>query len=203
MGSDNKSLQKGTDLKSVPGDGAPAMQADNKLLLVDDDEVYCGILARALARRGFDVSVAYSRQDALARAAETAPDLAVVDLRIGADSGLELIPELLGVNPVVRIIVLTGYASIATAVEAIKLGAVQYLTKPADAEDILTVVQRETGAPDVALRNKPLPLARLEWEHIQKTLAECGGNISDAARRLGMHRRTLQRKLQKRPVRMG
>lgn len=177
------------------------MQTDNKLLLVDDDEVYCGILARALARRGFDVSVAYSRQDALARAAETVPDLAVVDLRIGADSGLELIPELLGVNPVVRIIVLTGYASIATAVEAIKLGAVQYLTKPADAEDILTAVQRETGAPDVALRNKPLPLARLEWEHIQKTLAECDGNISAAARRLGMHRRTLQRKLQKRPVR--
>ena len=201
MGSDNKAPQRGTDLKSAPGDGAPAMQTDNKLLLVDDDEVYCGILARALARRGFDVSVAYSRQDALARAAETVPDLAVVDLRIGADSGLELIPELLGVNPVVRIIVLTGYASIATAVEAIKLGAVQYLTKPADAEDILTAVQRETGAPDVALRNKPLPLARLEWEHIQKTLAECDGNISAAARRLGMHRRTLQRKLQKRPVR--
>ena len=178
------------------------MQAD-KLLLIDDDEVYCGILARALTRRGFHVSIAYSRQDALVRAAETAPDLAVVDLRIGADSGLELIPELLGVNPEVRIIVLTGYASIATAVEAIKLGAVQYLTKPADADDVLTAIRRETGAPDIAVRDKPLPLARLEWEHLQKTLAECDGNISAAARRLGMHRRTLQRKLQKRPVKVN
>ncbi len=179
------------------------MQNDRKLLLVDDDDVYCGILARALTRRGLDVSVAYNRQDALVRATATVPDLAVVDLRIGADSGLELIPELLGVNPTARIIVLTGYASISTAVEAIKLGAVQYLTKPADADDILTAIQRETGAPQVAVRDRPLPLARLEWEHIQRTLAECDGNISATARRLGMHRRTLQRKLQKRPVRIG
>ena len=179
------------------------MGFDNKLLLVDDDEVYCDILARALVRRGFDVSIAYNRQDALAQAAETIPNLAVVDLRIGADSGLELIPELLGANPKVRIIVLTGYASIATAVEAIKLGAVHYLTKPADADDILAAVLRESGAPDIAVRDKPLPLARLEWEHIQKTLAECDGNISAAARRLGMHRRTLQRKLRKRPVRVS
>lgn len=176
------------------------MRTDN-LLLVDDDEIYCSILARALTRRGFDVSVAYSRQEALERASETAPNLAVVDLRIGADSGLALIPELLGVNPALRVIVLTGYASIATAVQAIKLGAVQYLTKPADAEDVLAAILGETGTPGAALRDKPLPLARLEWEHIQKTLAECGGNISAAARRLGLHRRTLQRKLQKRPVR--
>ena len=173
-----------------------------KLLLVDDDEIFCGILARALSRRGLTVSVASDRQTALPTARDIIPDLAVVDLRIGDDSGLELIPELLSVNQDIRIIVLTGYASIATAVEAIKLGAVHYLTKPADADEIMTAITRESGNANVDLRDKPVPLARVEWEHIHRTLAECDGNISAAARRLGMHRRTLQRKLQKRPVRM-
>ncbi len=179
------------------------MPADNRLLLVDDDEVYCNLLARALARRGMEVVSAYNRQDALAQARDNCPGVAVVDLRIGADSGLELLPALLDTNPAMRIIVLTGYASIATAVAAIKLGARQYLTKPADADAVMAAIRQETGRADVALRDTPVPLARLEWEHIQKTLAECDGNISAAARRLGMHRRTLQRKLQKRPVRMG
>ena len=178
------------------------MRPDDTLLLVDDDEIYCDILARALTRRGLNVRVAYNRQDALALVQQSVPGLAVVDLRIGDASGLELIPELLDANPHMRIIVLTGYASIATAVEAIKLGAVQYLTKPADAADVMTAIGREAGGAEVKLRDKPVPLARLEWEHIQKTLAECDGNVSAAARRLGMHRRTLQRKLQKRPVRM-
>ena len=173
-----------------------------KLLLVDDDEIFCGILARALSRRGLTVSVASDRQTALPTARDIIPDLAVVDLRIGDDSGLELIPELLSVNQDIRIIVLTGYASIATAVEAIKLGAVHYLTKPADADEIMAAITRESGNANVDLRDKPVPLARVEWEHIHRTLAECDGNISAAARRLGMHRRTLQRKLQKRPVRM-
>ena len=173
-----------------------------KLLLVDDDEIFCGILARALSRRGLTVSVASDRQTALPTARDIIPDLAVVDLRIGDDSGLELIPELLSVNQDIRIIVLTGYASIATAVEAIKLGAVHYLTKPADADEIMAAITRESGDANVELRDKPVPLARVEWEHIHRTLAECDGNISAAARRLGMHRRTLQRKLQKRPVRM-
>ena len=173
-----------------------------KLLLVDDDEIFCGILARALTRRGLTVSVALDRQTALPTARDIIPDLAVVDLRIGDDSGLELIPELLSVNQDIRIIVLTGYASIATAVEAIKLGAVHYLTKPADADEIMAAITRESGDANVELRDKPVPLARVEWEHIHRTLAECDGNISAAARRLGMHRRTLQRKLQKRPVRM-
>ena len=173
-----------------------------KLLLVDDDEIFCGILARALTRRGLTVSVALDHQTALPTARDFIPDLAVVDLRIGDDSGLELIPELLSVNQDIRIIVLTGYASIATAVEAIKLGAVHYLTKPADADEIMAAITRESGDANVELRDKPVPLARVEWEHIHRTLAECDGNISAAARRLGMHRRTLQRKLQKRPVRM-
>ena len=173
-----------------------------KLLLVDDDEIFCGILARALSRRGLTVSVALDRHTALPTARDIIPDLAVVDLRIGDDSGLELIPELLSVNQDIRIIVLTGYASIATAVEAIKLGAVHYLTKPADADEIMAAITREAGDANVELRDKPVPLARVEWEHIHRTLAECDGNISAAARRLGMHRRSLQRKLQKRPVRM-
>lgn len=179
------------------------MQNHKRLLLVDDDEIYCGILARALGRRGLDVSVAYSRAAALPAARDVIPELAVVDLRIDDDSGLELIPELLEINPDIRIIILTGYASIATAVEAIKLGAVHYLTKPADADAIMAAIKRQSGATDVELRDKPLPLARLEWEHIHQTLAECDGNISAAARRLGMHRRTLQRKLRKRPVKAG
>ncbi len=178
------------------------MMRAEKLLLVDDDEIFCDILARALSRRGLTVSVALDRQTALPTARDIIPDLAVVDLRIGDDSGLELIPELLSVNQDIRIIVLTGYASIATAVEAIKLGAVHYLTKPADADEIMAAITRESGDTNVELRDKPVPLARVEWEHIHTTLAECDGNISAAARRLGMHRRTLQRKLQKRPVRM-
>ena len=179
------------------------MQYNHKLLLVDDDEIYCGILARALSRRGLDVSVAFNHDDALRMALDINPGLAVVDLRIGDTSGLELIPELLAINPDLRIIMLTGYASIVTAVEAIKLGAVHYLTKPTDADSIMDAIIQQSGDTDVEIRDKPLPLARLEWEHIHKTLAECNGNISAAARQLGMHRRTLQRKLQKHPVRVG
>ena len=179
------------------------MQDNNRLLLVDDDEIYCGILARALSRRGLDVSVAFNRDTALRMARDISPELAVVDLRIDDESGLELIPELLAVNPDTCIIILTGYASIATAVAAIKLGAAHYLTKPTDADAIMDAISQQSGDTDVAIRDKPLPLARLEWEHIHKTLAECNGNISAAARQLGMHRRTLQRKLQKRPVRVS
>ena len=179
------------------------MQNNTRLLLVDDDETYCGILARALSRRGLNVSVAFNREAALQTASDIIPELAVVDLRIGDVSGLELIPELLVINPNIRIIILTGYASIATAVAAIKLGAVHYLTKPTDADAIMDAINRQSGDANVEIRDNPLPLARLEWEHIHNTLDECGGNISAAARRLGMHRRTLQRKLQKRPVRAG
>ena len=175
---------------------------NNKLLLVDDDEVYCDILSRVLSRRGLNVSVAFDKDVALPMARDVIPDFAVIDLRIGEDSGLELIPELLDINQDIRIIVLTGYASIATAVEAIKLGAIHYLTKPTDADEIMAAITRESGDTTVEIRDKPLPLARLEWEHIHKILSDCNGNVSAAARQLGMHRRTLQRKLQKRPVRL-
>ncbi|MEW6332539.1 MAG: response regulator, partial [Pseudomonadota bacterium] len=125
----------------------------------------------------------------------------VVDLKMPGPSGLELVKKLKELDAHTRIVVLTGYASIATAVEAIKLGAIHYLAKPADADEIVAAFQRDSGNAAVAVEVKPLPLSRLEWEHIQKVLTESGGNISETARRLGMHRRTLQRKLAKRPAR--
>ena len=174
-----------------------------RVLLIDDDEVFTRVLARALAARGFDARVAANRAEALSGAREHRPDHAVLDLKLGEESGLALIPELLEIRPELRILLLTGYASIATAVEAIKRGAWDYLAKPVDADQVVQALrgsghaEDESAAPVFAAP----PLKRLEWEHIQRVLAESDGNISEAARRLGLHRRTLQRKLSKRPVR--
>ena len=170
------------------------------LLLVDDDPVFSGVLQRALTRRDFNVRVAHNMANALKHAKDCLPQWAVVDLRLKEESGLTLIPKLLNINPQLRIVVLTGYASIATAIEAIKLGAIHYLTKPTDADEIIAAFGNDNGNTDTPLPNKRIPLQQLEWEHIQKTLIECDGNISAAARQLGLHRRTLQRKLQKRPT---
>ena len=170
------------------------------LLLVDDDATFCQVLGLALSRRGFAVQTAYGRAAALQLARARPPDYAVVDLNLAGDSGLGLIAELLALDPAIRIVVLTGYASIATAVEAIKLGAVNYLAKPADADEVLAALAATGGDPTVPVNARPLSIARLEWEHIQRVLRENGGNISATARQLGMHRRTLQRKLAKRPV---
>lgn len=182
------------------------MHSDNtadkpSLLLVDDDEIFCLVLAAALGRRGFAVRVAHTVDEGFAAARQESPEFAVVDLKMPGPSGLELVKQLAALDAHTRIVVLTGYASIATAVEAIKRGAVHYLTKPADADEIVAAFQHDGGSTLLPVETKPLPLPRLEWEHIQKVLAECGGNISETARRLGMHRRTLQRKLLKRPVR--
>lgn len=171
------------------------------LLLVDDDQMFCQVLSAALERRGFSVHVAHSVSEGITAAESDPPEYAVVDLKMPGPSGLELVRKLKDLDPHTRIVVLTGYASIATAVEAIKLGAVHYLAKPADADEVVAAFQRDSGNATVAVEAKPLPLSRLEWEHIQKVLAECDGNISETARRLGMHRRTLQRKLAKRPAR--
>jgi two-component system response regulator RegA len=170
------------------------------LLLVDDDVVFCDVLSRAFTRRGIRTLVTHDVAEAenCARAEEL--KMAVVDLRLNQQSGLALVPKLLERNPEMRVVVLTGYASIATAVEAIKLGAVQYLTKPADADEILAAFAGESQKPGAIPPQQPTPLQRLEWEHIQKVLNDCDGNVSAAARRLGLHRRTLQRKLQKRPA---
>jgi two-component system response regulator RegA len=172
------------------------------VLLVDDDVTFASVLARALTARGFEVATAHNGAAALAALRRDAPDHVVLDLRLGSENGLALIPQLLAIRPGLRILLLTGYASIATAVEAIRRGAHDYLAKPVDADQVaqalLGVADHEAGVPDPS---SPPPLRRLEWEHIQRVLAECDGNISHAAQRLGLHRRTLQRKLAKRPVR--
>ena len=170
------------------------------LLLVDDDEVYCQVLGDALVRRGYAVHSAHNLRDALRLAQEHEPEYAVVDLRLGMESGLELVAQLAALDENTRIVMLTGYASVATAVESIKLGAVHYLTKPSTADDIVAALHREEGDTSVAPAESPLSVKRLEWEHLQKVLTEHNGNISAAARALHMHRRTLQRKLAKRPV---
>ncbi|MCW5625988.1 MAG: response regulator transcription factor [Burkholderiales bacterium] len=175
-----------------------ALEASRRLLIVDDDTTFGAVLARAMGRRGFDVALAVDAESALASARHDVPTHAVVDLRMPGPSGLTLIPTLKSLDPTMRIVVLTGYASIATAVEAIKLGATQYLAKPVDADQIVTAFGDDDVQPDVTVRAQPLSVDRLEWEHIQKVLAEHQGNVSATARSLGMHRRTLQRKLGKR-----
>jgi two-component system response regulator RegA len=181
---------------TATGDGAT-------FLVVDDDDIFCGVLARALERRGFSVAAARSVAEAQQLIARRHPEYAVVDLRIGNDSGLALVRQLAELTPPARSVVLTGYGSIATAVEAIKLGALHYLTKPVEVDEILAALQgeRQAVAEPQAVLPKPLSVRRAEWEHIQRVLSNHGGNISAAARALGIHRRTLQRKLRKRPVR--
>lgn len=171
------------------------------LLLVDDDDVLRERLARAFRERGYDVRTAGDHDAALELTRTDSPELAVVDLRMPGPSGLELMRALRALDASTRIVVLTGYGSIATAIEAMRLGAAYYLPKPADADDILAAFARAESPP---LSAPPAPpkvpsLARTEWEHINRVLADCGGNVSAAARRLGLHRRSLQRKLQKYP----
>jgi len=169
------------------------------LLLVDDDDLFCRVLSSALEKRGFSVQVSHSVAEAAELVGDTSPEFAVVDLNMPGDSGLVLVESLHQLDEHTRIIVLTGYASIATAVEAIKLGATHYLAKPADADEVVAALARESGDAGAEIAGQPMSTRRLEWEHIQKVLMECDGNISETARRLGMHRRTLQRKLAKRP----
>lgn len=170
------------------------------LLLVDDDVTFCSVLSRALETRGFQVGVAHTVAEALNNIQHGAPQYAVIDLKMPDQSGLVLVSRLKALSERTKIVVLTGYASIATAVEAIKLGAAYYLSKPADADDIVAAFHRDSGDESAPLGAKPLSVNRLEWEHIHRVLMENHGNISATARMLGMHRRTLQRKLNKRPV---
>lgn len=182
----------------------PSIQAKPELLLVDDDRNFCDALGRALVRRGISVINAYAADDALAQAEARHPAYGVVDMRLAEASGLELIPALRERAPGIVVIILTGYASVATAVEAIKRGASDYLTKPIRPEQILETLSRESesaGNSETAPPSRPMSLPRLEWEHLQAVLQRHDGNVSAAARALGMHRRTLQRKLRKRPVR--
>jgi two-component system response regulator RegA len=179
-------------------------RADRVALVVDDDEVFRNRLCRALQTRGWEANAAGDGASALEFAAKTGPDLAVVDLRLPGMGGLDIVRELRNLDDTMCIIVLTGYGSIATALTATKLGASHYLNKPADAEQILDVYHKiASGAdsPDEALEPSAPSLARVEWEHIQRVLSDCDGNISQAAKLLGLHRRSLQRKLAKHPPR--
>lgn len=177
------------------------MAPPESILLVDDDEAFRDALARALERRDFIVHKANDSASALGLAGQYTPALGIIDLCIGDESGLQVIAALNSRYPDMRLVVLTGFASIATAVEAIKLGARHYLTKPAEVDAIIEALYQDEGNADIDAAQQPMSVKRLEWEHIQKVLAEHDGNISAAARALGMHRRTLQRKLQKKPAR--
>ncbi|MGE5470913.1 MAG: response regulator transcription factor [Bacteroidota bacterium] len=171
-------------------------------LIIDDDPAFNAILVRSMERRGRPACGALDPAAALEMAGARQPGRIVLDLNLNGSSGLALIPELLAINPACRIVVLTGYASITTAVDAIKLGAIQYLAKPVEIEAILGAFdQDEEPDLDLPAPDAPLSVDRLEWEHIQRVLNENDGNISATARALKMHRRTLQRKLAKHPVR--
>ena len=167
------------------------------LLLVDDDEVFRSRLALALRARHYEVREASTAAMAIALAESETPERAIVDLRIPGGSGLEVVKALKALDPSTEIVVLTGYGSIATAIDAVRLGARDYLTKPADADRIVAALE---GRPAGEGPEETPSLARVEWEHIQRVLADAEGNVSEAARRLGVHRRSLQRKLARYPA---
>jgi len=176
------------------------------ILLVDDDERFRSRMARAFEERGYEAQQAEGYDGAIEIAEHESTEYAVVDLRMPGKSGLEVVRELRRIDPATKIVVLTGYGSIATALEAVRLGATHYLTKPADVDEVIASFDRgdtetaveapaaEGGAPETP------SLARVEWEHIQRVLTDCGGNITKAAEKLGIHRRSLQRKLSKFPM---
>ena len=176
---------------------------ENRLLLVDDDELFLSRMQNALARKGFIVSTATNTRQALSVSSEQQPHTILLDLKLGNESGLGAIPKLLLANPEVHIIMLTGYGSISTAVQAIQLGAIDYLVKPVDTAMIIQALNSQAAEPTNETES-PEPhttkLKRMEWEHIQQTLVQNDGNISKTARELGMHRKTLQRKLSKKPI---
>ena len=175
-------------------------RASESILIVDDDTTFAKVLADALKNRGYVSHVAHNSQQSLLVLQEHTIDKVLLDLNIGNESGLSLLPKVVEICPSAMIVVLTGYSSIATAVEAIKLGAINYLCKPADTDEILAAFCSTKGDPEVVAPELPPSVDRIQWEHIQKVLLENDGNISATARSLGMHRRTLQRKLKKRPV---
>jgi two-component system response regulator RegA len=169
------------------------------LLVVDDDERFRTRLMQAFRARGFEVRGAADYKEAVASAQAESPELAVVDLRLPGGSGLDLVRELKALDATTNVVVLTGYGSIATALESVRAGATTYLTKPVDADQIVIAFD---GSASQSMPPQSVPsLARVEWEHIHRVLADCDGNVSRAARLLGIHRRSLQRKLSKYPVR--
>jgi len=182
---------------------AKKIASEHAALVVDDDEVFRNRLCRALESHGWETAGAADGASAVRMAAASSPDLAVVDLRLPGMGGLDIVRELRSLDETICIIMLTGYGSIATALTAMKLGASHYLSKPADADQILSAYQRISGGEGKSVQATDAPgipsLARVEWEHIQRVLSDCQGNISQAAKLLGLHRRSLQRKLTKYP----
>ncbi len=166
-------------------------------LVVDDDDTLRFRMEKSLRRRGFHVVCAADFEQAVDVATQIQPDLAILDLKMPGRSGMELLTEIREISPGTRCVMLTGYGSITNAVEAIKLGAVNYVTKPADADQILSALDEKNAARPAADNIAPPSLAEAQWEHIQRVLSECHGNISEAARLLDIPRRTLQRKLKK------
>lgn len=172
------------------------MTNDKSLLIVDDDQLFGQRLGQAMEKRGFAVATAHSVADGIAALRQQAPAYAVVDLRLGDGSGLEVVQQLRELRPDARIVVLTGYGNIATAVAAVKQGAVDYLPKPADADQVeAALLQKGETLPPPP--DQPMTADRVRWEHIQRVYEQCDRNVSETARRLRMHRRTLQRILQK------
>jgi two-component system response regulator RegA len=171
-----------------------------KLLIIEDDINLASTLARRLTKQGFTCDVAHNQSDALLRARQLVPDSILLDMKLGDDNGLMLIKPLRNLLENTHIVLLTGFASIATAVEAMRLGANDYLTKPIDMATLLKALNNETSELQTSIDDAVMSPERLEWEHIQQVLHSNDGNISVTARQLNMHRRTLQRKLQKKPV---
>jgi len=177
------------------------MSEDRLLVIVEDDEAFARTLRRSFERRGYTVIAAANHDGLVALLAEHRPGFAVVDLKLGGASGLACVQTLRAGDADMKIVVLTGFASIATAVEAIKLGASHYLAKPSNTDDIEAAFARDGGDPGAPVDGRQSSIKTVEWEHIHQTLVETDFNISEAARRLGMHRRTLARKLEKRQLR--
>jgi two-component system response regulator RegA len=178
------------------------MTTQRRLLIVEDDATFARTLQRSFERRDYRVWLAHGPAEMEAQLDDAKPGFAVVDLKLGNASGLTCVERLHAFDPAMLIVVLTGFASIATAVEAIKLGACHYLAKPANTDDIEAAFGKATeGNAGVPIEGRTTSIKTLEWERINETLAETGFNISETARRLGMHRRTLARKLEKKPLR--
>lgn len=177
------------------------MEHPRSLVIVEDDAAFARALQRSFERRGYRVKLAAGPEELDVLLERDVPGFAVVDLKLKAASGLPCVHMLHARDPAMRIVVLTGFASIATAVEAIKLGACHYLAKPSNTDDIEAAFEKTTGNPDVAVTDRSTAsIKTLEWERINEVLVETGFNISETARRLGMHRRTLARRLEKRPI---
>ena len=191
---------QGIDATATPSMLPVDLGEDKSLLIVDDDKPFCQRLARAMESRGFAVTTASSVAEGLAALADTPPAFAVIDMRLADGNGLDVISQLKARRPKARAIILTGYGNIVTAVTAVKLGAFDYLAKPADADEIFNALMA-TQHDKAALPENPMSADRVRWEHIQRIYELCGRNVSETARRLNMHRRTLQRILAKRAPR--